>query len=63
MLKTDQNREHAIKLAKAAERFIKTSSFTQLVERWLPKLQVMEANVGVTKDVIHLEKLIIVNHL
>ncbi|MFT4807291.1 MAG: hypothetical protein ACI9LX_000608 [Paraglaciecola sp.] len=54
MLETDQNREHAIKLAKAAERFIKTSSFNQLVERWLPQLQVMEANVGVTEDVIHL---------
>jgi hypothetical protein len=57
MLKTDQNREHAIILAKAAERFIKTSSFNQLVERWLPQLQVMEANVGVTEGVITLVKI------
>jgi ABC-type amino acid transport substrate-binding protein len=57
MLKTDQNREHAIKLANAAERFIKTSSFNQLVERWLPQLQVMEANVGVTEGVITLGKI------
>ena len=57
MLKTDQNREYAIKLAYAAESFIPTPSFNQLVERWLPQLQHIEANVGVTEGVITLGKI------
>ena len=48
MLKTDKNREHALKLANAAEQFIKTRIFSQLVDQWLPKLQLLEANTNVT---------------
>lgn len=57
MLKTDQNREHALTLANAAEQFITTSVFDQLVEQWLPKLQLIEANVSVTEGVITLGKI------
>jgi ABC-type amino acid transport substrate-binding protein len=54
MLKTDQNREYAIKLAGAAERFITTGGFDLLVERWLPKLQLRETNVSVIEGVVTL---------
>lgn len=57
MPKTDHNREHAIKLANAAEHFITTSSFDQLVDQWLPKLQRMEADVKVTEGVITFGKI------
>jgi ABC-type amino acid transport substrate-binding protein len=52
MLKTDKNREHAIKLTNAAERFITAPIFNQLLEEWLPPLQLMEAEVSVTEGVI-----------
>jgi ABC-type amino acid transport substrate-binding protein len=57
MLKTDQNREYAIKLANAAEHFITTRTFSQLIERWLPKLKLVEPNIGVTEGVLTLGKL------
>ena len=52
MLKTDTNREHAIKLANASERFKRTNTFDQLVEQWLPKLQQLEADVTMTEGII-----------
>lgn len=57
MLKTNQNREYAIKLADAAERLITSHPFNQLIERWLPKLQLVGANVGVTNGIITLGKI------
>lgn len=57
MLKTDKNREYAIKLANAAERFITTGGFDRLVERWLPKLQLLETNVSVLEGVVTLGKI------
>ena len=57
MQKTEENREHAIKLANAAEQFIRTTAFNQLVANWLPKLQELEADVSVKEGVITLGKL------
>ena len=54
MPKTDQNREHAIKLANAAERFLKSRTFNQLTARWLPQLQLMGDSVSVSDGVIML---------
>jgi ABC-type amino acid transport substrate-binding protein len=57
MLKTDQNREHAIKLANAAESLITTKKFSHLVKNWLPKLQSIDSNVAVTEGVITFGKI------
>ena len=57
MLKTDQNREHAIKLTNAAERLITTPLFDQLLEQWLPQFRLMETKVSVTEGVVTFGKI------
>ena len=57
MLKTDQNREHAIKLTTAAERLISTLRFEQLLKEWLPQFELMGTKVNVTEGVITFGKI------
>ncbi|MFT7261844.1 MAG: hypothetical protein ACI9MS_003725 [Glaciecola sp.] len=57
MLKTNQNREYATKLANVAKRFMTSHAFNHLIEQWLLKLQLVGTNVDVTNGVITLGKI------
>lgn len=57
ILKTDQNREHAMRLSEAAEQFVYSREFSQLSARWLPQLQLMDPNVNITEGVVTLGKI------